>query len=102
MYYGINRQGKLVKGGSARNNDNIIASLFIYESGIWNVYTKPEFRQRGIMTKLFKMILHWKKGYYLYVNCENVSAFNLYSKLEFKVVQKFEYDKFNEYKMEYT
>lgn len=61
---------------------------------ICNVETKPEFRGKGLATKimdsLYTDLLHKypSKGLYLLVKTDNLSAISLYKKINFKIAKE--------------
>jgi len=73
------------------NEDNIIGCVCLkeYQDGYMldEIYLENEYRNLGIGTKIIKDIIKFKKTY-LWVYKENKIAFNLYTKLGFKIIDK--------------
>ena len=55
-----------------------------------NLYTEKEHRRNGYAKKLLNYVIkYFKKDLYLSVNNENKIAYNLYDKLKFDVISKY-------------
>lgn len=73
-------------------DDEVIGCLLItdYEDGVLldEIYIKPEYQNRGIGTNIIKEIIKNKSHISLWVYKENMKAFNLYQKLDFKIIEE--------------
>lgn len=87
MYYGLNHKGQIVKIDAYRIRHYLVYLYIDNDNVIWNVHTHPDYLRKGLMTKLFKFVLSWKRTYTLLVHPDNIPAVNLYTKLGFKFIE---------------